>query len=147
MDKNNFESLTVNELKFASKLFRIDLGSLTKKSDIINLITAAGFTYEDYLETADEQFTHTEAELKEEPVIEVVEKSKVENVVENTKSDSIIIKMVHQRSALNVHNKGYFAIEEPFQIFTKEEAQEVLRLGKDEVRLATPEEVKSFYKV
>jgi hypothetical protein len=68
-------------------------------------------------------------------------------VVENTKSDSIIIKMVHQRSALNVHNKGYFTIEEPFQIFTKEEAQEVLRLGKDEVRLATPEEVKSFYKV
>ena len=68
-------------------------------------------------------------------------------MVENTKSDSIIIKMVHQRSALNVHNKGYFTIEEPFQIFTKEEAQEVLRLGKDEVRLATPEEVKSFYKV
>jgi hypothetical protein len=147
MDKNNFESLTVNELKFASKLFRIDLGELTKKADIISLFNAAGFTYEDYLADTESQFAHKEAEPKEEPAIEVIEKPKKEKVTENTKSDSIIIKMVHPRSALNVNNKAYFTIEEPFQVFTKEKAKEILRLGKDEVRLATPEEVKSFYKV
>lgn len=147
MDKNNFESLTVNELKFASKLFRIDLGNLTKKADIINLFNAAGFTFKDYQSETDSQFTHTEAELKEEPVVEVVEKPKTDKVVDNTKSDSIILKMIHPRSALNIKNKAYFTIEEPFQVFTKEDATEILRLGKDEVRLATPEEVKSFYKV
>jgi hypothetical protein len=147
MDKNNFESLTVNELKFVLKLFRIDLGNLTKKSEIIDLINAAGFTYQDYLESTEEQFTHAEAKAKEEPVVEVVEKVQIDNVVENTKSESVIIKMVHPRSSLNVSNKGLFTLEEPFQVFTKSEAEEILRLGKDEVRLATPEEVKSFYKV
>lgn len=147
MSKNNFESLTVNELKFAAKLFRIDLGNLTKKADIINLFNAAGFTFEDYHSETDSQFTHTEAEQKEEPIVEVIEKPETDKVVENTKSDSIILKMVHPRSALNVNNKAYFTIEEPFQVFKKELAEEILRLGKDEVRLATPEEVKSFYKV
>lgn len=147
MSKDTFESLTVNELRFASKLFRIDLGNLTKKADIISLFNAAGFTFEDYLAETDSQFTHTEAEPKEEPIIEVVQKPETDKVIENTKSDSVIIKMVHPRGALNVANKAYFTFEEPFQIFSKEKAEEILRLGKDEVRLATPEEVKSFYKV
>jgi nitrogen regulatory protein PII-like uncharacterized protein len=147
MSKNNFESLTVNELKFASKLFRIDLGNLTKKADIISLFNAAGFTFEDYLAETGSQFTHTETEEKKEPVVEVVQKPETDKVVDSTKSESIILKMVHPRSSLNVSNKAYFTIEEPFQVFKKELAEEILKLGKDEVRLATPEEVKSFYRV
>lgn len=142
-----FENMTVNELKFVCKVLRLDLGSSTKKADILSLITASGFTHEDYKEASDSQFAYKEAEQKEEPVVEVVQQPEIDTVVENTKSESVIIKMVHPRSALNISNKAYFTIEEPYQVFTKERAEEILRLGKDEVRLATPEEVKSFYKV
>lgn len=133
-----FENMTVSELKFVCKVLRLDLGSSTKKADILSLIDASGFTHEDYLLATDEQFTHQEAEKKEVEVVQQPETDKVETV---------IIKMVHPRGALNVSNKAYFTLEEPFQVFTKEKAEEILRLGKDEVRMATPEEVKSFYKV
>lgn len=142
-----FDNMTVSELKFACKVLRVDLGNATKKADILNLIIATGFTYEDYLEATGEQFTGKDAEPKEEPVIDVIQQPETDGVVENTKSDSIIIKMVHPRGALNIANKAYFTLEEPFLVFSKEKAEEILRLGKDEVRLATPEEVKSFYKV
>jgi hypothetical protein len=142
-----FESMTVSELKFVCKVLRIDLGKATKKSDIVSLINSTGFTHDDYLQATNEQFTHKDAEEKKEPVVEQVEQPETDNVIENTKSDSVILKMVHPRSALNVANKAYFTLEEPFKVFAKEKAEEILRLGKDEVRLATPEEVKSFYKV
>lgn len=142
-----FENMTVSELKFACKVLHIDLGNITKKADIVNLINATGFTHEDYLEATGEQFNGKDAEPKEEPAVEVIEKPETDTVIENTKSDSIILKMVHPRGALNIANKAYFTLEEPFQVFKKEFAEEILRLGKDEVRLATPEEVKSFYKV
>lgn len=141
-----FENMTVSELKFVCKVLRIDLGKVTKKSDILNFINATGFTHDDYLQATEQQFTYTEAEEKEVEV-EVVQQPETDKVIENTKSDSIILKMVHPRGALNVANKAYFTLEEPFQVFSKEKAEEILRLGKDEVRLATPEEVKSFYKV
>lgn len=141
-----FENMTVSELKFVCKVLRIDLGKVTKKTDILSLINATGFTHDDYLQATEQQFTYTEAEEKEVEV-EVVQQPETDKVVDNTKSDSIIIKMVHPRGALNVANKAYFTLEEPFQVFSKEKAEEILRLGKDEVRLATPEEVKSFYKV
>ena len=146
MSKENFEKLTVNELKFAAKVFRIDLGTLTKKADIINLFNSAGFTYEDYTAETDSQFTSTETKEKESPEIETIQQPETDKVIENSKSNSIIIKMVYPRSALNVSGKAYFTIEEPFKVFTKEKGEEILRLGKGEVRLATPEEVKSFYK-
>lgn len=142
-----FENMTVNELKFACKVLRIDIGKITKKADIINLINATGFTHEDYIEATNEQFTYQEAEEKEPVEVEEVEQPVIEKVIEHTKTDSVILKMVHPRGALNVANKAYFTFEEPFQVFSKEAAEEVLRLGKDEVRLATPEEVKSFYQV
>jgi hypothetical protein len=141
-----FENMTVSELKFVCKVLRIDLGKATKKSDILNLISATGFTHDDYLQATGEQFTYTEGEEKE-VVVETVQQPETDKVIDNTKSESVVIKMVHPRGALNVANKAYFTLEEPFQVFTKEKAEEILRLGKDEVRLATPEEVKSFYKV
>lgn len=146
MNKENFESLTVSELKFAAKLFRIDLGNSTKKADIISLFNSAGFTYKDYLEQADTQFSHKDAEEKVEPELEVVQQPETDKVINHTKTDSVIIKMVHPRAALNIANKAYFTIEEPYQLFKKDKAEEILKLGKDEVRIATPEEVASFYK-
>lgn len=131
--------MTVAELKVACKILRIDISGITKKSDIVNFINSTGFTYEDYLEATGEQFSYKEAEEK--PKEEVV-------VKDETKSEEkVILRMVYNRSALNVSNKAYFTIEEPYQIFNKATAEEILRLGKDEVRVATPEEVKSFYKV
>lgn len=142
--------MTVNELKIAAKLFRIDLGNATKKSDIINLLEATGFTYEDYLQETEGQFDYKESEPKQVPIIaeDKPEPEKVE-VKEETKAstEKVVLRMVHPRGALNISNKAFFTIEEPFGVFSKEKAEEILRLGKDEVRLATPEEVKSFYKV
>lgn len=142
-----FENMTVNELKFVCKVLRVDIGKITKKADILSLINATGFTHEDYINATNEQFTYQEAEEKEEAEVEVLEQPEIEKVIDHTTTDSVIVKMIHPRGALNVANKAYFTFEEPFQVFTKEKAEEILRLGKDEVRLATPEEVKSFYQV
>ena len=139
--------MTVNELKFVCKVLRVDIGKITKKADILSLINATGFTHEDYINATGEQFTYQEAEEKNEAEVEKIEQPEIENVIEHTKTDSIILKMVYPRGALNVANRAYFTIEEPFQVFSKDAAEEILRLGKDEVRLATPEEVKSFYGV
>jgi hypothetical protein len=133
-----FENMTVNELKVVCKILHIDLKTTTKKADIISLINDSGFTYEDYEKATQTEFGYEEAEsAKVEPV----------EVKNETKAESVILKMVYPRSALNISNKAYFTMEEPFMVFTKEKAEEILRLGKDEVRVATPEEVKSFYKV
>jgi hypothetical protein len=134
-----FEKMTIGELKVVAKVLRIDLGKATKKSDIVSVIESCGFTYEDYLSQTDEQFSHKDAEKKvEEPIV----------VVDETKSeDRVVLKMTYNRSALNVSNVAYFSAEEPYKIFSKEKASEILRLAQGEVMLATPEEVVSFYGV
>jgi hypothetical protein len=134
-----FEKMTVSELKVVAKVLRVDLGKATKKSDIVSVIESCGFTYEDYLSQTDEQFTYKDAEEKvEEPVI----------VKDETKSeDMVVLKMTYNRSALNVSNVAYFSAEEPYKVFSKEKANEILRLAQGEVMLATPEEVVSFYGV
>ena len=142
-----FDKMTVNELKIACKVLRIDLAGTSKKSDLISLIDSTGLTYEDYLEASGEQFTYKEAEKKEVVVEEVKPVILDEKVVDSSTTDSVIIKMVYPRGALNVGNLAVFSIEEPYKIFKKAQAEEILRLGKDEVRVATPEEVASFYKV
>lgn len=133
-----FENMTVNELKVVCKILHIDLKNTTKKLDIINLIKDSGFTYEDYEKATETEFGYEEAEPAK------VEPTEVKN---ETKAESVILKMVYPRSALNISNKAYFTMEEPYKVFTKEQAEEILKLGKDEVRVATPDEVKSFYKV
>jgi hypothetical protein len=128
--------MTVNELKFACKTFRIDLGKTTKKAEILNLIVSSGFTHDDYLEAIGEQFTHVDAPIK----------AKEEVVVKDeTKSEQVVLKMKYPRSALNVSNKAYFTIEEPYRLFSKEKADDIVSISQGEVVFATPEEVASFY--
>lgn len=139
MTDNKFESMTVSELKIVCKILHVDINKITKKSDIIAKISDSGYTHDDYLKATDEQFKYYEADQNPEEEIQIED---------NTKSDEmVILKMVYNRGGLNVANKAYFSIEEPYKVFSKEIAEEILRLGKDEVRVATPEEVKSFYKV
>lgn len=133
-----FENMTVNELKIVAKIFRVDLGKATKKSDILSLILATGFTYEDYLQQTNEQFGYEEAEIVEKEVV----------VKDETKSEEkVVIKMTYPRGALNVSNKIRFTIEEPYKVVTKKEAEEIIRLAQGEVMMATGEEVASFYGV
>jgi hypothetical protein len=132
-----FEKMTVGELKVAAKVLRIDLGKATKKSDIVSVIESCGFTYEDYLSQTDEQFTHKDAEQKVEQPVAVKDETKSE--------EKVVLKMTYNRSALNVSNIAYFTAEEPYKVFNKERATEILRLARGEVMLATPEEVVSFY--
>lgn len=134
-----FENMTVNELKIAAKIFRIDLGKTTKKADIVSLIESAGFTYEDYKVQTEEQFQYKEAELVvQEPVV----------VKDETKSEEkVVIRMTYPRGALNVSNKARFTIDEPYKVVSKKEAEEIIRLAQGEVMMATAEEVASFYGV
>lgn len=147
MNEKTLNDLTVSELRFAAKLFGIDVPKNIKKTEIVDIFNNNGIDYERYIQESELQFTYKEADVKEEAEIEVIQQPETDKVVENTKSDSVILKMIHPRGALNVANKAYFTLEEPYKIFSKEKAEEILKLGKDEVRLATPEEVKSFYKV
>lgn len=134
-----FENMTVNELKIAAKVFRIDLGKTTKKADIISLIESAGFTYEDYKVQTEEQFQYKEAEpVAQEPVV----------VKDETKSEEkVVIRMTYPRGALNVSNRARFTIDEPYKVVSKSEAEEIIRLAQGEVMMATPQEVASFYGV
>lgn len=134
-----FENMTVAELKIAAKILGVQLEKATKKSDIVDKIISAGFSYEDYIRETESQFEYTEAEPKKDSQVVVNDETKSEEVV--------VLKMVYPRGALNVANKAYFSIEEPYKVFPKEKAEEIVRLAQGEVMLATPEEVASFYGV
>lgn len=128
--------MTVNELKIVAKVLHIELDKATKKSDILEKIILSGKTYEDYMIETENQFGYEES---------IKETSEVPEVKEETKSQ-VVLKMKYPRSALNVSNKAYFTAEEPYRVFDKQLAAEIVRLSQGEVVEATPEEVASFYK-
>jgi hypothetical protein len=75
--------------------------------------------------------------------VKVVEKKPVETKTE----EKVVLKMVYPRGAYNVGNGIVFTIDEPFKMFSRSVADDILRRAKDEVREATPEEVATFYGV
>lgn len=134
-----FENMTVSELKVAAKVLGVQLGKATKKSDIIQKFVEANVSYDDYVRETDEQFKYSDGDSKEEIPVEVKDETKSKEVV--------VLKMVYPRSALNVANKAYFSIEEPYRVFDRDKAEEIVKLAQGEVMFATAEEVASFYGV
>ena len=114
-----------------------------KKADLVKLIEDAGINYEDYESKVEDTKEYVEAEVVVKDQVVVQEKQEVETI----KEDNLVIKMVHPRGALNVGNGIIFTLEEPFKVFPRSKAEEVLRRAKSEVREATPEEVARFYGV
>ena len=106
MNEKTLNDLTVSELRFAAKLFGIDVPKNIKKTEIVDIFNNNGIDYERYIQESELQFTYKEADVKEEAEIEVIQQPETDKVVENTKSDSVILKMIHPRGALNVANKA-----------------------------------------
>lgn len=139
-----FTDKTVYELKSICMMYDIEYPKTAKKADIVKLIEKAGITEEQYAKELEDAFGIKEAEkAKEEVKVEVVEKKPVETKTE----EKVVLKMVHPRGGLNVGNGIIFTMDEPFKMFSRSVADDILRRAKDEVREATPEEVATFYGV
>ena len=138
-----FTEKTVYELKTICMLNDIEYPKNVKKADLVKLIEDAGINYEDYESKVEDTKEYVEAEVVVKDQVVVQEKQEVETI----KEDNLVIKMVHPRGALNVGNGIIFTLEEPFKVFPRSKAEEVLRRAKSEVREATPEEVARFYGV
>lgn len=123
-------------------MYDIEYPKTAKKADIIELIKEAGITEEKYSKDLEDAFGIKEAE-KVEKEIKVVEKAPVETSTQ----DKVVLKMVYPRGAYNVGNGIIFTIDEPFKMFSRSVADDILKRAKDEVREATPEEVATFYGV
>lgn len=123
-------------------MYDIEYPKTAKKADIIGLIKEAGITEEKYAKDLEDAFGIKEAE-KVEKEVKVVEKKPVETKTE----EKVVLKMVYPRGGLNVGNGIIFTIDEPFKMFSRSVADDILRRAKDEVREATPEEVATFYGV
>lgn len=136
-----FEKKTVLELKKICKVLEIDVTDLKKKTELLDAIEKSGYTWEAYLEKIDKDFAYVEAKEKPESKVSV----SIEEKVQTTTEQDVVLKMVHPRSTLNVANLMTFTIDEPFQVLSASKAEEILKLARGEVRKATPEEVKSFY--
>lgn len=132
-----FEDMTVGDLKVAAKILGVSIKGASKKSDIISVIHSAGYSYLDYTNMVDEQFSHKEGAERTAEDIEVKDETKSQEMV--------LLKMTYPRGAINVSNKAYFTIEEPYRVFSREKAEEIIKLAQGEVMMATPEEVASFY--
>lgn len=137
-----FNDKTVYELKSISMMYDIEYPKTAKKADIIKLIEEAGITEEKYLKDLEDAFGVREAE-KIEKEVKVIEKKPVETSTQ----EKVVLKMVYPRGAYNVGNGIIFTIDEPFKMFSRSVADDILRRAKDEVREATPEEVATFYGV
>lgn len=137
-----FSDKTVYELKSICMMYDIEYPKTAKKADIIGLIKEAGITEEKYAKDLEDAFGIKEAE-KVEKEVKVVEKKPVETKTE----EKVVLKMVYPRGGLNVGNGIIFTIDEPFKMFSRSVADDILRRAKDEVREATPEEVATFYGV
>jgi len=137
-----FNNKTVYELKSICMMYDVEYPKTAKKADIIKLIEKAGITEEKYLKDLEYSFGIKEAE-KVEKEIKVIEKAPVETITQ----DKVVLKMVYPRGAYNVGNGIIFTIDEPFKMFSRSVADDILRRAKDEVREATPEEVATFYGV
>jgi hypothetical protein len=137
-----FNDKTVYELKSICMMYDVEYPKTAKKADIIKLIEKAGITEEKYSKDLEDAFGIKEAEkvVKE---IKVIEKEPAENITQ----DKVVLKMVYPRGALNVGNGIIFTIDEPFKMFSRSVADNILSRAKDEVREATPEEVATFYGV
>ena len=123
-------------------MYDIEYPKTAKKADITKLIVEAGITEEKYAKDLEDAFGIKEAE-KVEVEVKVVEKKPVETKTE----EKVVLKMVYPRGGLNVGNGIIFTIDEPFKMFSRSVADDILRRAKDEVREATPEEVATFYGV
>lgn len=132
-----FEDMTVGDLKVAAKILGVSIKGASKKSDIISVIHSAGYSYLDYTNMVDEQFSYKEGAERTAEDIEVKDETKSQEMV--------LLKMTYPRGAINVSNKAYFTIEEPYRVFSREKAEEIIKLAQGEVMMATPEEVASFY--
>ncbi len=137
-----FNDKTVYELKSICMMYDVEYPKTAKKADIIKLIEKAGITEEKYLKDLEDAFGIKEAE-KVEKEVKVVEKKPVETSTQ----EKVVLKMVYPRGAYNVGNGIIFTIDEPFKMFSRSVADDILRRAKDEVREATPEEVATFYGV
>ena len=137
-----FTDKTVYELKSICMMYDIEYPKTAKKADITKLIVEAGITEEKYAKDLEDAFGIKEAE-KVELEVKVVEKKPVETKTE----EKVVLKMVYPRGGLNVGNGIIFTIDEPFKMFSRSVADDILRRAKDEVREATPEEVATFYGV
>lgn len=123
-------------------MYDIEYPKTAKKADIIKLIEEAGITEEKYVKDLEDAFGIKEAE-KIEKEVKVIEKKPVETSTQ----EKVVLKMVYPRGAYNVGNGIIFTIDEPFKMFSRSVANDILRRAKDEVREATPEEVATFYGV
>jgi hypothetical protein len=137
-----FNDKTVYELKSICMMYDIEYPKTAKKADIIKLIEEAGITEEKYVKDLEDAFGIKEAE-KIEKEVKVIEKKPVETSTQ----EKVVLKMVYPRGAYNVGNGIIFTIDEPFKMFSRSVANDILRRAKDEVREATPEEVATFYGV
>ena len=134
---------TVYELKTICMMYDISYPKNGKKADIVKSIEDAGITLEQFEKEFGVKEEYTEAVIEEKPEVVLDKKENVATQVQ----EKILLKMIHPRGAYNVGNGIVFTINEPFKALPKEQALEILRRAKNEVREATPEEVAYFYGV
>jgi hypothetical protein len=131
---------TVYELKTICMTFDVEYPKNAKKAEIIKAIEEAGITEEQLLK--DEELTASiDAPEVEEVLPEILEKP----VVETAKETDIVLKMVHDRGALNSGNGIIFTKEKPFIVLKESLARKIIERSRGEVREATKEEVAYFY--
>jgi hypothetical protein len=131
---------TVYELKTICMTFNVEYPKNAKKADIIKAIEEAGITEEQLLK--DEELAASVDAVEVEKVLpEVTEKP----VVETAKESDIVLKMVHDRGALNSGNGIIFTKEKPFIVLKESLARKIIERSRGEVREATKEEVAYFY--
>ncbi len=134
---------TVYELKTICMMYDIGYPKNSKKADIVEAIEKAGITLEQFEKEFGVKEEYTEAVIEEKPKVIVDKKEEVVTQIQ----EKVLLKMIHPRGAYNVGNGIIFTIDEPFKAIQKDQALDILKRAKNEVREATPEEVSYFYGV
>lgn len=134
----SFQELTVKELRPLAEMFAVDLGTLTKKADIIKEIEENGVTFEMYaatLEPEEEELAELDLEEPVEELPEVIDEEPV--------SDQVLIKMIRQNHSYEVLNYR-FSRTHPFVLVSEDDADYLVEEDGG-FRIATPRELREFY--
>lgn len=125
----SFDTLKVPELRKAAEDFGVDIEGLKIKSDIVKALDEEGVTWEMYQGLTDEP----------DPVAPV--EKKVAGPV-------LVVKMIRANPHYEVianHNKYTFTVEHPYVPMPQDDASALFESEEGFV-MATPNEVKNFYK-
>jgi hypothetical protein len=139
---SELENYKVNELKIIAEELGVDLGSLTKKAEILDELDANGITLGMVKEHV---FPDPEPEPEAEAV--VAPQRTVQTRKPNLSGETYVIKMTRNNRRWDAYGDSgaiyTFTYEHPYQIVAADDAD--LILEEFGFRLATPKELRDYY--